>query len=206
MQTETVSLHSFCKDHDLAKTTVRRWLNEQGFSTSDGLSPEAVEAAQAQFCPVPAPVAPTEPEPEPPAEPEAPAAGGLTVFTGNHCTTLAVPGFDGMTVDLGQFRDSTALVIEDPLAVAEQFLQTADLIQGALAGDIAAREQRLQATKQAQIKIAAKAQELSLEQRLYRLQTAQLDQAQTDETSALADALAALQSLGKPAAEAAPEL
>ncbi|MBD2114950.1 MULTISPECIES: hypothetical protein, partial [Cyanophyceae] len=52
--------------------------------------------------------------------------------------------------------------------------------------------------KQAQGAIAAKAQELALEQRLYRLQTAQIDQAQTDETTALADALAQLQSLGKP--------
>ena len=196
MQTETVSLHAFCRDNDLAKTTVRRWLNEQGFSTSDGLSPEAVEAAQAQFCPVPAPA---EPEPEPPA---APAPAAMTIHTGNHCTTLAVPGFDGLTVDLGQFRDSTALVIEDPLAVAEQFLQTADLIQGALAGDIAAREQRLARTKQAQAQVATKAQQLALEQRLYRLQTAQLDQAQTNETTALADALAQLQSLGKPATEA----
>jgi hypothetical protein len=203
MQTETVSLHAFCRDNDLAKTTVRRWLNENGHSTSDGLSPEAVEAAQAQFCPVPEPVEPESPtEPE---APEAPAATAMTIHTGNHCTTLAVPGFDGMTVDLGQFRDSNALVIEDPLAVAEQFLATADLIQGALAGDIAEREQRLARTKQAQAQVATKAQQLALEQRLYRLQTAQLDQAQTDEATALSDALAALQSLGKPAAEAAPE-
>jgi hypothetical protein len=93
-------------------------------------------------------------------------------------------------------------VIEDPLAVAEQFLQTADLIQGALAVDIAEREQRLARTKQAQAQVATKAQQLALEQRLYRLQTAQLDQAQTNETTALADALAQLQSLGKPATEA----
>ena len=201
MTTETVSLHSFCKDNDLAKTTVRRWLNEQGYSTADGLSAEAVEAAQAQFCPVPAP---TEPEPEP-TEPEAPAAAGMTVFTGNHCTTLAAPGFDGLTVDLGQFRDSNALVIADPLAAAEQFLAAANMIQGALADDIAEREQRLARTKQAQAQVANKAQQLALEQRLYRLQAAQLDAATSDETSALADALAQLQSLGKPAAEAAPE-
>ena len=196
MTTETVSLHAFCRDNDLAKTTVRRWLNEQGFSTSDGLSPEAVEAAQAQFCPVPAPA---EPEPEPPA---APAPAAMTIHTGNHCTTLAVPGFDGLTVDLGQFRDSTALVIEDPLAAAEQFLAAANMIQGALAVDIAEREQRLARTKQAQAQVTARAQELALEQRLYRLQAAQLDSTTTDETKALADALAALQSLGKPAAEA----
>ncbi len=130
--TETVSLHSFCKDHgNLPKTSVRRWLIEQGFSTSDGLSPDAIAAATAQFCPQAAP--------EPPTEPAAPA--GLYIHTGNHCTALSAPGFDGLTVDLGQFRDSSALVIDDPLAVAAQFLKTADLIQGALGADIAAREQ-----------------------------------------------------------------
>ncbi|MEP0978542.1 hypothetical protein [Leptolyngbya sp. AS-A6] len=189
--TEPVSLHSFCKENgNLPKTSVRRWLNDHGYSTSDGLSPAAVEAALAQFCPVPAPAASD--------------MAGLTIHTGNHCTTIDLPNYQGLTVDLGQFRESEALVIDDPLAVAEQFLQAADLIQGALADDIAAREQRLRATKQAQGAIAAKAQELALEQRLYRLQTAQIDQAQTDETTALADALAQLQSLGKPA-EAASE-
>ncbi|PZO36919.1 MAG: hypothetical protein DCF17_16640 [Shackletoniella antarctica] len=188
MTTETVSLHAFCRDNGLAKTTVRRWLNENNFSTSDGLSPEAIAAATAQFCP--------QAEPEPPA-------GAMTIHAGNHCTTIDLPNYQGMTVDLAQFRDSEALIIDDPMAVAAQFLQTADLIQGALGADIAAREQRLQRTKQAQQAVAAKAQELSLEQRLYRLQTGQLDQQQTDETTALADALAQLQSLGKPAAEPA---
>ena len=184
--TEPVSLHSFCKENgNLPKTSVRRWLNENGYSTSDGLSSAAVEAAIAQFCP----------QPEPPT---APASGGLTIHTGNHCTAIDLPGFEGMTIDLGQFRDSEALIIDDPLAVAEQFLQTADLIQGALASDIADREQRLARTKQAQAKVAAKAQQLALEQRLYRLQAGQIDQAQTDEANALANALAELQSLGKP--------
>ncbi|MGG6242568.1 hypothetical protein ACQ4N7_28485 [Nodosilinea sp. AN01ver1] len=194
--TELVSLHSFCKENgNLPKTSVRRWLNDHGYSTSDGLSALAVEAAIAQFCPPPAPAA------LPPASVLAePADAGMTIDVGNHCTTIDLPNYQGLTVDLGQFRDSSALVIDDPLAVAEQFLQTADLIQGALINDIAAREQRLRATKQAQGTIAAKAQELALEQRLYRLQTAQIDQAQSDETTALADALAQLQSLGKPSA------
>jgi len=190
MTTDTVSLHSFCKDNDLSKTSVRRWLIEQGHSTSDGLSPDAIASATAQFCPAPAPTEPAAPAP-------------MTIHTGNHCTSIDLPNYQGLTVDLGQFRDSSALVIDDPLAVAEQFLKTADLIQGALGADIAAREQRLQRTKQAQQAVATKAQQLALEQRLYRLQTAQLDSATTDETTALADALAALQSLGKPAADTA---
>jgi hypothetical protein len=187
------SLSAFCRDYSLSKGSVHKFLKAEGFDTAEGLSPDAVKAAAGYFLDAAT------------TEPEAPAAGGMTVYTGNHCTALDVPGFDGLTVDLGQFRDSTALVIEDPLAVAEQFLQTADLIQGALAVDIAEREQRLARTKQAQAQVATKAQQLALEQRLYRLQAAQLDAATSDETSALADALAQLQSLGKPAADPAPE-
>ena len=190
------SLSAFCKAHDLPKSSVYKFLQAEGFSTSDGLSDDAIAAASGYFLDAPTPA---------PTEPEAPAAGGLTVFTGNHCTTLAVPGFDGLTVDLGQFRDSSAMVIADPLAAAEQFLAAANMIQGALADDIAEREQRLARTKQAQAQVTARAQELALEQRLYRLQSAQLDSTTTDETKALADALAQLQSLGKPAVDAAPE-
>jgi hypothetical protein len=184
------SLSAFCRDYSLSKGSVHKFLKAEGFDTAEGLTPDAVKAAAGYFLD---------------AEPEATAATAMTIHTGNHLTALDVPGFDGLTVDLGQFRDSNALVIEDPLAAAEKFLQAADLIQGALAGDIADREARLARTKQAQAQVATKAQQLALEQRLYRLQAAQLDAATTDETSALADALAQLQSLGKPAAEAPTE-
>ena len=188
------SLSAFCKAHNLPKSSVYKFLQGEGYSTADGLSSDAVTAASGYFLEVaPAPTAP-----EPPAAPM-----GLSIHAGNHCTTIDLPNYQGMTVDLAQFRDSEALIIDDPMAVAAQFLQTADLIQGALGADIAAREQRLQRTKQAQQAVAAKAQELSLEQRLYKLQTGQLDQQQTDETTALADALTQLQSLGKPADEPA---
>ena len=152
--TEPVSLHSFCKENgNLPKTSVRRWLNDHGYSTSNGLSPLAVEAAIAQFCPASAPQT---------------RSMGLSIQGGNHCQTLDLPGFEGLSVDLGQFRDSESLVIDDPLAVAEQFTAAADMILAGLGNDIAAREQRLQTTKQAQKKIAAKADELKLEQRLYK--------------------------------------
>jgi hypothetical protein len=188
---ENQSLSAFCKEHSLSKGSVHKFLKAENFDTSQGLTPDAIKAASAYFLDT----APA---------PTAPAAGGLTVAVGNHCTSIDLPSYDGLTVDLAQFRDSSALVIDDPLAVADQFLATADLILAGLDSDIKAREQRLQSTKAAQAKIATKAQELSLEQRLYKLQTSQIDQAQTDETTALASALAQLQSLGKPADTAAP--
>jgi hypothetical protein len=180
------SLHSFCTEYNIPKTTIKRWLNDNGYDTSQGMSPDAVAAAKAHF-------RIADPQPEPTA-----TTGGLTVLTGNHCTAVQVPSYAGLTVDLGQFRDSEALVIDDPLDVAIQFLQTADQVQCALQADIKAREARLAQTRQAQDAIAAKAQELQLDQSNYRLQTARLDQAQSKETQALAANLEALQALGKP--------
>jgi hypothetical protein len=185
--TETTSLSSFCKAHGLSKGSVHKFLKGEGYDTSEGMTADMVKAASAYF--LPSPTDPTEG-----------ITGGLSVVVGNHCTAIETPSYQGLTVDLAQFRDSEALVITDPLDVANQFLATADHIQSALSADIAAREARLQQTRKAQQQIEAKAQQLALEQRLYRLQAAQLDQAQTEETQALAANLEALQALGKPAA------
>lgn len=45
------SLHSFCKEHALPKTSVKRFLNDEGFDTSQGLSTEAIAAALVEFKP-----------------------------------------------------------------------------------------------------------------------------------------------------------
>jgi len=177
------SLSAFCKARNLPKSTVYKFLKAENFDTSNGLSQEAIAAIESYFG--------AEPEPEP---------APLTIVEGNHSTAIETPTYEGLTVDLAQFRDSEALVIDDPLAVAAQFLQVADQVQNALQADLQARQARLNQTRQAQDAIAAKAQELQLEQRLYKLQAAQVDQAQTLETQALAANLAALQALGKPSA------
>ncbi|WP_198808652.1 hypothetical protein [Leptolyngbya sp. BL0902] len=182
------SLSAYCKARNLPKASVHKFLKAQCFNTTEGMTSEMIAAADAYFL--------DDPQPSPTED----ITGGLSVVVGNHCTAIEPPSYQGLTVDLGQFRDSESLVISDPLAVAEQFLSAADHLQSALAADIAAREARLQQTRQAQRQIEAKAQQLALEQRLYRLQTAQLDQAQTEETQALAAHLEALQALGKPAA------
>jgi len=124
----------------------------------------------------------------------------VTVETGNHCQALTQPEMGGTEFSLERFRrdDVQALIFEDPEAVADQFLTVADQLVAGMEADIAAREQRLKATRTAQNKVVTKAQELKLEQRLYRDRAKDLDTAQTDETSALRDAVTALQNLGKP--------
>lgn len=125
----------------------------------------------------------------------------VTVETGNHCSTLAKPDMDGAMFNLEQFRsdDVEALVFDDPAAIADQFISVADRLVQGMDTDIKQREQRLQATRAAQNKVAEKAQELKLEQRLYRDRARDLDTAQTDETQSLQDAIEALRDLGKPA-------
>lgn len=129
----------------------------------------------------------TEPEPE---------ARSLTVEVGNHQIVLANPELP-QTFSLEGLRHSEAVSIEDPLALAAQILQAADLITATMQTDIQQREQKLDDTRKAKDQIATKAQELKLESRLYQMQTDTLDKAVSQETSALQDALDTLKNLGK---------
>jgi hypothetical protein len=200
MTTETVSLHSFCKDHDLAKTTVRRWLNENGYSTSDGLSPAALEAAIAQFCPA---VEPT--------EPEAPAAaitpevmfdrfmqpGQLAPVTKREIQlpqgfdpSAMVRFFDGVA---GQATDTASLV-----AIADLALNA---VEGAMDEKLQAQRAELtQAERDAQA-LAAKIGETKTRLQVKALESKMLAERQTTATQTAEGAFAELMSLGKPAAE-----
>lgn len=177
------SLRGFCADHNLSPATVKRWLNAHGYDTSNGLSDAAVAAAMEHFT-----TAATDPTT---------TATALTIYTGNHTTTLDLPGFDGLTIDLGELRTTESLVVDNPLAVAQQFSQTAEAIQQALRDDIAQRQQRLRETQQAEKMIAAKANELELETRLYQIEAGRIDQEANGHATQLADALGKLQRLGK---------
>jgi hypothetical protein len=123
----------------------------------------------------------------------------VTVEPGNHCQAIAQPEMNGLGFSLEQFRadDIEALMFENPDEVADQFLAVANQLVTGMGADIKAREQRLKATRMAQNKVAEKAQELKLEQRLYRDRARDLDMAQTEQTQSLQDTLQALQALGK---------
>ena len=46
------TLHGFCTENNLSKTSVRRWLLDNGFDTSNGLSKQAIDAALERFVPL----------------------------------------------------------------------------------------------------------------------------------------------------------
>jgi hypothetical protein len=123
------SLHSFCKAHNLAKSTVHRWLTAEGYTTADGLSPEAITAALAHFAPV------SEPQPEPITEvlePEfetamvlhSPAAAGIVpISIANLTINLTQANTQALDQEAAHFHNVTS----QGLAAIGEYLQ-ADLV------------------------------------------------------------------------------
>ena len=177
------SLTKFCKDHDLPKSSVYRRCQDLNISTAAGLEASDADRLLHEFDCIPLIEAPV-------------VVATATVEIGNHQIVLAPPPLP-QTYSLESLRSSEAISMDDPLAVAQQFLEVANNLTTAMKGDIAQREQRLNETRKAKDAISAKAQELQLESRLYQLQTSVLDKSVTAETTALQEALAQLQTLGK---------
>ncbi|XHX75688.1 MAG: hypothetical protein RBJ76_00055 (plasmid) [Stenomitos frigidus ULC029] len=126
-----------------------------------------------------------------------PEKQAVTVEIGNHAITLAAPELP-QTYSLESLRQSDVVAFDDPLAIAAQFLQTADALTEEMQRDIRMREQKLQQTQQAKNAIAEKASEFKLEARLYRERTEMLATAQSQETQDLQQSLTTLGKLGKP--------
>ncbi|MBW4472594.1 MAG: hypothetical protein KME45_19810 [Stenomitos rutilans HA7619-LM2] len=140
----------------------------------------------------------------PPSIDPVPAPGSnppVTVEVGNHQIVLSQPELP-QTYSLESLRQSEVIAFDDPLAIAAQFLQTADALTAEMQRDIRVREQKLQQTQQAKTAIAEKATEFKLEARLYRERTEMLATAQSQETQSLQQSLTTLQNLGKPPADA----
>lgn len=190
------SLSKFAKDNGLHKSAVYRRCQELNISTADGLSPDAVERLEHEFSVEIAQHKTTATQSVQAAQP--------VVDVGNHSITLASPTLP-QSYSLESLRSGEAISFEDPLAVAAQFLQASDVILAGMNADIQQRRQKLQTTQQAKDAVAQRRQKLELEARLYQLQTQQIDEALSEETSELQEQLAELQRLGKPVAESSPQ-
>ncbi len=185
MDNNRISLHGFCRNHDLAKSSVYDRCKEIGIATSDGLSPADCDRLRLEFN-----VQPTAPEP-------AATPVQVTVQAGNHYMVLSTPQLP-QTYSLEGLRSSEAVGFDDPLAIAARFPQDADTLKSAMQQDIVQRQQRLAQTQQAKDAIAAKTQKLQLEARLYQMQSQGLDTALTSETQQLSEQLQQLNRMGKP--------
>ncbi len=173
------SLHSFCKDHNLAKSTVHRWLTAEGYTTADGLSPDAIAAALAHFCPAPEPQA-TEPEV---LEPEITVLGTVT-------PTLEAPTFNS-SVALARLRggDGAIAAYADPMAAINQALQLFDAAESAMAQDLAQRQSLLSQTQAAARQMAQRAAALQAQQAEYKIKSDVMAMLQSQETANLGELL-----------------
>ncbi len=190
--TDNVSLHRFCKDHgNLPKTSVRRWLNDNGYSTSDGLSPLAVEAALEQFAPH---LLPTD-------APTAPAAGAMTIDVGNHRGVLDLPQ-QPSSIDLGQYRGENAALTSFAPEDIDRFLSACDGFVEAVNADFAHQKAVTHQKEAAAAKVKAKVDEVKQAQLVYQLRSETLS---LHNRGLDAELQQGLSTLGKPAAEAPTE-
>ena len=190
MSEENLSLTQWCKDNDLSKTKVWKRCKEMLIDVSEGLSFEVVKILEKEFNIV---------------EPQAPSPAPTVphVDVGNSQMTIATPQIPSQ-FDLGGLRSGQVQAFENPLDVAQQFVAAAQGITAAMQQDIDQRRMQLEQTKAAKDAVTAQAEKLTLEARLYQLQTNQLDRDTTEETLKLQQRLAELQALGKPPSSEEP--
>jgi multidrug efflux pump subunit AcrA (membrane-fusion protein) len=178
------SLHSFCKDHNLAKSTVHRWLTAEGYTTSEGLSPDAQAAILAHFAP------------EPEAQEEPQATEPVVTVLGTVEATLEAPTFSS-SVALARLRggDGAIAAYADPMAAIDQALQLFDAAESAMAQDLAARQALLQQTQAASRQMAQRAAALQAQQTEYRIKSELLGVIQSQEQANLGELLGKAQAL-----------
>ena len=182
------SLNQFCKDNALPKTSVYRWMTEQGHPTNNGVSEELQAAILEQFKPEPAPEPITEV-----IEPEVTVLGTVEA-------TLEAPTFTP-SVALARLRGSDGAIAAyaDPMAAISQALELFDAAESAMAQDLAQRQALLQQTQTAARAMAVKAQRLQAQQAEYRIKSDVMAMLQNQETANLGELLGKAQALaGEP--------
>jgi hypothetical protein len=188
------SLSSFCKVHNLPKSSVYKFLQCEGYSTSDGLSPDAVTAASAYF--LDAPTTPTAGAITPDVMPDGFIQGGQLApverreiqLPPSFDPAVMVKFFDGVA---GSATDTASLV-----AIADMALNA---VNGAMDGKLQAQRAELtKAERDAQV-LAAKFLDAKTGLKVKALESKMLAERQTAATQTAEASFAELMSLGKPA-------
>ena len=194
-----VSLSAFCNAHDLPKSSVHKFLKAENFDTSQGLSPEAQEAAIAYFLDIPEPA----PEQSPAIRPEVLPDGfwQSSELAPIESKELALPeGFDAAAMIrhfdgvMGQATDTSSLV-----AIAKLAITAADT---AMDQKLSAQRQALTQAEQHQAQLAAMVTEAQTNLKIKALESKMIAERQTSQTRQAEQVFAELMALGKPAAPA----
>lgn len=181
------SLHGFCKAYDLPKTSVRRWLNDAGYDTSNGLTDDAIGAALGEFKPS---VLITE------ESTSTDTSSAISFHTGNHRSQLSLPQQPEL-VDLGELRGENAALASFEPEDIDRFLDACDGFLDAVEADWEHQRAVTRRKELAASKVRAKVDEVKQARLKYQLRS---------ETLALhnrgidAELQAGMTELGKPAA------
>ncbi len=173
-----ISLNQFCKDNALPKTSVYRWMTEQGHPTNNGVSEELQSVILSHFCP----------EPEPQDEPQ--VTEPVVTVLGTVEATLEAPTFNS-SVALARLRggDGAIAAYADPMAAINQALQLFDAAESAMAQDLAQRQSLLNQTQAAARQIAQRAAALQQRETEYRIKSELLGVIQAQEQANLGELL-----------------
>lgn len=190
------SLHSFCTQHEIPKTTVKRWLNDNGHDTSQGLSPEAIAAAKAHF-------RLQDPQPEPTEgtiEAEIVPRGffqSSELQATNYREAQLPEGFDPAAMVrffdgvAGQATDTSALV-----SVAQMAIQAADI---AMQTKVQGQKEALAQAEKDQATLDRMLAEATVKLQISAMESKLLAERQTAATSATEAKFQELMGMGKPA-------
>jgi hypothetical protein len=152
------SLHSFCTQHEIPKTTVKRWLNDNGYDTSQGMTAEAVAAAKAHF-------RLADPQPEPAITP-------TVIEVGNHRGQLVLPKAPAV-INLADYRGDVALTSFEPEDV-DRFLSSCDGFLEAVEADYQQQIARTQQKAQQAAAVKAKVEQVKEASLVYKLRSESL--------------------------------
>ena len=135
---DNITLRQFCRDHDLAASTVHRVAGQMGISLSNGVDPVSADRLLTYFG-----ISPISPAPK------TEEAGGA----------IAVPGMQSIDLEHWGIVE-TQIHVDDPLALARSAIETMDAVELALNGHVSQLEARRDATLTAAQQIQQRRQKL----------------------------------------------
>ncbi|ESA35100.1 hypothetical protein N836_13625 [Leptolyngbya sp. Heron Island J] len=192
------TLTSIAAEAKTTKRTVQRWLFKAGeIGELQGDTRMFSDAERDTLLSYQAKRQATDKTPDKPVT-QAATPVAITVIEGNHRNALEAPQFP-TEFNLDSFRSELAAVDahDDPLALAEQFINGADSLMDAMAEDEKAMAQKIAKTRQARQAVGRKVDQLKRRNDIYALRTELLADRQNVETAALNDDFEVLQSMGK---------
>ena len=132
---DNITLRQFCRDHDLAASTVHRVAGQMGISLSNGVDPVSADRLLTYFGISPAP--------------KTEEAGGA----------IAVPEMSSLDLQ-GWGVVQSSFGIDDPVALANQAIDALDVLDRALDSHVAQLDARKQQTLSAAERLKSKRQEV----------------------------------------------